>query len=261
MPIIQTESGFIYKKVRKNTSFGKTKFLLIMFLCSVLITAGCFYLFTKFDITSALSLNKYLIFESKSYYAVCMQKAEDYTEVSNVAQNIKISDGAGYVLKFNNNYYVVASCYSAYDDAKNVADKITNYSAEVLEIKFDRLIISLELKTEQIAALKHCCGVVNRAFDSLYEIVLCLDRGEILDAEARQKLQVFKEICLEDKETFNKAFQNNLETAITRVKIFQSEVISNISMLLISQNLSSDIKYSIASILDSFLTLQKNITK
>ncbi|HAJ77900.1 MAG TPA: hypothetical protein DCO89_02390 [Clostridiales bacterium] len=261
MPIIQTEGGFIYKKTRKNAGFGKAKFLLILFLCGVMISVGCFCIFTKFDITSVLSLNKYLIYDAKTYYAVYVQKADDYRSVSSFAQDIKISDGAGYVLNFNNNYYVIASCYSSMEDAKSVAEKISNFDADVLEIKFDRLIISLELTNEQIRVLKHSTALVNTAFENLYNIVLSLDRGEIMDAEARQKLQVFKEICLEDKETFNKAFQNNLETVITRVKIFQSEVISNISMLLISQNLSSDIKYSIASILDSFSLLQKNIRK
>lgn len=261
MPIIKTDGGYVYKKMSKSTSFQKAKFLFLLFLVCILIFTSCFFIFSKFDITSALSLNRYLIFETKSYYAVCVESSDNFSEVSETAQNVKLQDGAGYVFNINNRYCVIASCYMSKDDAISVAEGINGYSAEVIEIKYDRLITSIKFSSEQIAALKHSLSVVNRAFENLYNVCLSFDRGEILDAEARQKLQLFKEICQEDKESLNKVFQNNFESLVTRVKIFQSEVISNISMLLISKNLSCDIKYSMVSILDSFLALQKNIKK
>lgn len=261
MPIIKTEGGYIYKKTTKSSGFKKAKFLFLLFIASITTITGSFFVFTKFDVTSALSLNRYLIFDSKTYYSVCIESGDSFSAVSETAQTIKLQDGAGYVLNMNNRYYVVASCYNSKEDASNVVNNLNGYSAEILEIKFDKLITSISFSSEQITAIKHSLNIVNTAFDKLYEVCLSLDRGEILDAEARQKLQVFKEICQEDKESLNKLFQNNFESVVTRVKIFQSEIISNISMLLISKNLSSDIKYSIISILDNFLTLQKNIKK
>ena len=261
MPIIKTDGGFIYKKTAKNAGFGRAKFLLIIFLCSIVVATGCLYLFPQLNIASFLRLNRYVIFDAKTYYIVYVDRGENYNDISDVAQSIKLKGGAGYVLNFDNNYYVVAGCYSILEDANAVKENLISYNTDVLCLNFDRLIISADFSSEQITTLKHCISLVNSAFENLYDVVLSLDRGEILDAEARQKLQVFKELCLEDKETLNRVFQNNFENIVTRVKIFQSEVISNYSMLLLSKNLSSDIKYSMASILNSFLILQNSIKK
>lgn len=261
MPIIKTDGGYIYKKISKNTSHKKVKFMFLLFLCSVMIFAGCFFVFSKYDVVGALSLNKYLLFDEVKYYAVSLYNSDEFSNIAEEVNNVKLQDGAGYVLKYSNKYYLIANIYSTKTDAENVVNNNTNIDANILEIKLNKLIISKSFTNQEITCLKNALGLVNRAYEKLYEICVSLDRGEILDAEAKQKLQVFKETCQEEKESFNLVFQNNLENIISRVKIFQSEVISNISMILISQNTSSDIKYATASIIDSFLLLQKNITK
>ena len=48
---------------------------------------------------------------------------------------------------------------------------------------------------------------------------------------------------------------------ITNVKIFNSEVISSLNAVILSDNLSVDLKYTIASLINSFLTLENSITK
>ena len=261
MPIIKTDGGYIYKKISKNTTHKKVKFMFLLFLCSVIIFVGCFFVFSKYDVVGALSLNKYLLFDEVKYYAVSLYSADDFSSIANEVSTVKLQDGAGYVLKYSNKYHLIANIYSTKIDAENVVNNNANIDANILEIKLSRLIISKSFSNQGINALKQGLGLVNRAYDKLYKICISLDRGEILDAEAKQKLQVFKETCQEEKESFNLVFQNNFESIVSRVKIFQSEVISNISMILISQNTSSDIKYAIASIIDSFLSLQKNLTK
>ena len=121
--------------------------------------------------------------------------------------------------------------------------------------------MSAKYNSKQIGVLKYSLELVDRFFEIANQILISFDRGEILDAEARQKLQVFKETCQEDKETLIKAFKDSSDLVVTYVKIFQSEVISNLSSAIISKNLSSDLKYLIASTLNSFETLQKNIKK
>ena len=123
------------------------------------------------------------------------------------------------------------------------------------------MILSAKYNSKQIGVLKYSLELVDRFFEIANQILISFDRGEILDAEARQKLQVFKETCQEDKETLIKAFKDSSDLVVTYVKIFQSEVISNLSSAIISKNLSSDLKYLIASTLNSFETLQKNIKK
>ena len=261
MPIIKTENGYIYKKNTKRTSLKHSFFLIGLFLICICVLVGSFFIFSKVDITSALNLNRYLVFEEKTYYAVSLQSGESFSEVSSEVNEVKLKDGAGFVLQREKKYYLIASCYSSAEDAQQVCSQIDSYDAHVVEIRFDRLIISSNFDMNQILLIKDSLNMVNKIFESLYNIVNMLDRGEILNAEAQQKIQIFKETCREHKESFAKCFQNNFENIITRVKIFQSETISSLTMLSGSQNLSSDIKYAIMNNFYSFASLQNQLLK
>ncbi|MBR4124402.1 MAG: hypothetical protein IKR12_02405 [Clostridia bacterium] len=261
MPIIKTQNGYIYKINKKNTKHKKTKFIATLFLVCMVLVVGIFYAFSKVDFTTALKLNKYLIFDKKTYFLVSVATGQTYAEASVNSTNVKLQDGAGYVYSKNGKYYLIANAYKTNDDADNVSNNIKGYDTQVVDIAFDRLIISVKFSQSQIETLKYSLNMVCRFFDKVSELILSFDRAELLDAEVRQKLQVFKESCQEDKETLSKAFQNSGENIVTYVKIFQSEAISNLSMLIVSQNLSSDMKYALVSTLASFETLQKNIKK
>ena len=261
MPIIKVENGYIYKKTTKNTAHKTTLFFFLLLLCSVVVISACFFAFTKFDLTATFGLNKYVIYEGSSFFAVSVEETEYAKELSEDASMLKLQDGAGYILKRNDKCYLIANSYSSIEQAQNVAANLTNYDAEVLELKFDRLVLSAQYTSEQIDILKHSISLVNRFFDRVQDISVSFDRAEILDAEARQKLQVFKETCQLEKENLSKAFSNGSDVVVTYVKIFQNEVISNLSSLIVSQNLSGDMKYIMVSTLVSFETFQKNIKK
>ena len=258
MPIIKTQNGYIYKK---TTSRGRALFVFALFLVSIIAVCAVLFAFARVDVTSALKLNKYQIFSQTNYYAVSVASGESFADVSADADMLKLADGAGFVFKQNGKYYLVASIYSASADANSVAQNIVDYQCQVVNIPLKNLIINQSLSASQINALKYALQLVNRAHQTLTNIVQAFDKSEILDTEARQKLQVFRETCQLDKQNFDLAFQNNYESIVTRAKIFQAEVISSISALLISKNLSSDIKYAICGTISSFCTLQNSVTK
>ena len=261
MPIIKSGNGYIYKNRAKRTKHKKWLFVFFLFVCSACAIFGSFFAFSLVDVTSALSLNKYLVFEEKIYFAVSVESSDSHFEASKNASTLKLQDGAGYVLKKNEKFFLIVGVYSTRDDAQKVLEKLNSNNASIVEICLEKLIISSSYNSQQIEALKSALSLVDDAYSSLSEIVISLDRAEILDAEARQKLKLFEETCRLRKESFSKAFQNDYQNLITRVKIFLSETISNISTLSISQNLSSDIKYQTVSILSSFLSLEQNVKK
>lgn len=261
MPIIKTQNGYIYKKTTKQTKHNKALFVFLLFLVSVVVACGVLFVFARVDITSALKLNKYQIFSQTNYYAVSVASGENFSDVSADADMLKLADGAGFVLKQNGKYYLIASIYSTSADANAVAQNILDYQCQVVNVCLKNLIINQSFLANQINALKYALQLVNRAYQTLTDIVQTFDRAELLDAEARQKLQVFRETCQQDKTNFDLAFQNNYESIVTSVKIFQAEVISSLSALLISKNLSSDIKYAICGTISGFCTLQTSVTK
>lgn len=261
MPIIQTETGYIYKKNVKSRRIPPSIKAFFIFVIIICLIVGILYSTTFFNITSIFGLSKYKIFDKKIYYAVSIGSGDSFSEVSKLSVEIKQKNGSGYVYNINNKYYVVANLYSSKKDALKVCENLQDYNADILNLELNMMIVSQEYTSEQIKNIKNGLNLVNNTFDKLYGISLSLDRGEILQAEAKQKLQVFKETCQRDREMFNNAFKDNCDNLITNVKIFQSEVISNIGALMLSDKINSDIKYTNALIIDMFAKILKNIEK
>lgn len=261
MPIIKVGNGYIYKINSKNTKKAKWKFFLLLLVCLLSATILFMFVFSKFNLTSLFGMNKFEVYSGTSFYAVSLESGDTFTEASQNANAIKLQDGAGYVYQSGHKYYLLASVYKNKADAERVCENLTDYEARVVEIKYDRLVLNSEFSSEQIRSLKYGLETVDRFFETMQNITLSFDRGEILDAEARHKLQVFKETCQADKEIFSKAFKDSGENIVTYVKIFQNEVISNLSTISVSQNLSSDLKYITLSTIVSFERLQNNVRK
>ena len=262
MPILQTEYGYIYKKNNKKTVMRTPLKAFLFFVLLVVIMFGCFYAFSVVNITTLFGLNQYQIFEQKQYYAVVVAQGDTYFDVANIDKQIKQQGGAGYVLNLDGSCYVIANIYASSDDAQKVCDNLTeSFATSILNIKLSNLVLSAEYTTEQITALKNSLDLVNQSQQKLYEVRISLDKGEILDAEAKQKLQIFNETCQYQKQNLSKVFLDNCDNIVTNVKIFQSELISCLNSIMLSDSLSIDIKYTMASIINSFLTMQKNITK
>ena len=261
MPIIQTENGYIYKKSTKSPRKKRALFFLILLLANILVVGGIFFAFTKFDFTQVLGMNRYVVFEGSTYYAVSLKSGESAKELSTEAESVKARDGAGFVYFDGEKYNLIANAYKTFDEANTVAQKQTEYEAAVITIKFVRLVMTATLESEQISALKQALHIIDEFFDKLQNIILSFDRAELLDAEVRQKLQILKEYCQSERESFSKALASCSEKIVTYVKIFQTEIVSNISSLVLSKNLSSDMKYVLFGTLASFENLQKNVKK
>src|SRR5574344_1299282 len=263
MPIIKIGDGYIYKNNKKGTkkNIPRALSVLLVFMMMIFSVALSFFTYTKFDVASALKLNRYMVFKEVSYYVVSLYSGDTYESVSQNLSSLKSQDGAGYVLKSNSIYYLIASVYNLRESAEKVVNSLQNFDAEVVNIKFESLVLSSDFSTDQISAIKYALGLVNRSFDKLYDLTISFDRGEMLEAEVKQKLQIYKESCQSDKESYAKVFENCCENIVTNIKIYQNEVIANLSALILSQNFSSDIKYINISDLVSFSNLQNAVKK
>ncbi len=261
MPIIQVGNGYIYKKNVKKTKKNKifVTFVFVMVL-SVAIVGG-YLLTTNLNIFSFFKLNKYMIYNSKTYYFLSLERADSYSSVNMNISEVQNQGGAGFVYSKDNNLYVIASAYNSKADIEKVVSNNIDFDCEIVEVKFDRLIVSAEFTNEQIKTLKYSLEIVDRFFETMNDIVVSFDKKEILAVEAKNKMQLFKEKCQIDKENLSKQFKNNSSAVVTYVNIYLSEVISNLSALVLSQNLSCDIKYTIVNSLVSFEKLQKDIRK
>lgn len=170
-----------------------------------------------------------------------------------------MSGGAGYVLRDGEKYFLLASVYDSSESAQKVCQNLTDYDAVSVQIDLPRLVLSADYSSQQISVLKYCLNAVGRAYQSLAEISQSFDRGEILEGEAKQKLQVFGASCQEDKANLSNVFGSNCDNVVVCAKIFLSEAISAISATNLSTNFASDIKSCLLDIIFDFVSFQKNI--
>lgn len=260
MPIIHNGTYYIYHQNAKNRQKYRKFLPIFAFFGIIFVIIAVFYAFTKFDFVSVFNMNKYLIFDAKTYYAVsiCSGNRE---EVSSYQQAAKANGAAGYIYQTNQKFCLLANIYKSFNDAHSVVQKLTEYQAEIVELKLDKLILSAEYSAEQLSALKYVLNEVNRAVDAISEIVISFDRGEILEGEAKQKMQVFANSCQQDKEMLTSAFQYCCDGIVTYAKIFCNQTATNVMSANISTNFSSDAKRLMIDIVTNFVDLQKNVKK
>ena len=260
MPIIQNGSYYVYQQNVKNRQKNHKIMPFFVFLMIIFVVFCVFYAFKQFDFVKVFNMNKYLIFEQKTYYAVSILSGDREEIVANQTM-AKSGGSAGYIYQSNQKYYLLANIYNSFDDANSVVQKLTEYQAEIVKIDLDRLILSAEYTPEQLSTLKYVLNGVNRSVDTITNIVTSFDRGEILEGEAKQKLQVFANSCQQDKETLAYAFPLCCDNIVAYAKIFCSQTASNANATNLSTNFSSDAKRLMIEIVFNFVDLQKNVKK
>ena len=222
----------------------------------------CFCLFSNINLSNIFGKNKYKIFDQTTYFAVVVASGDTYFDVAGADSQIKQQGGAGYVLNKGGKCHVVANIYASEQDAQKVCENLAeSFDASILKLDLSALVLKAEYTAEQITELKNCLQLANLCQQNMYAICLSLDKGEILPAEAKQKLQNFKETCQFKCQQFFEQFAGNVDNVVTNIKIFAREVLSSQNALLLSENLSVDIKYTMCSILSSFANLQTSIAK
>ena len=260
MPIIQNGNYYLYRQsVKKRQKIHKFTAIFVFF-CIIFTVFGIFFAFTKINFVNAFNMNKYLIFEQKTYFALSIYSGEK-DEVLPKQSFVKANGGAGYVYKSGEKYYMLASIYQTESDAKTVAEKLTEYQTEILSIKLENLILTADYKPEQLTTLKYVLNQVNRAVVEISSIITSFDRGEILEGEAKQKLQIFGTSCQQDRESLSNAFPSCCDNIVANAKIFCSQTISYLESTNLSNNFSSDAKNLIVEIVLNFKEFQKNIKK
>lgn len=260
MPIIQNGSYYLYRKnYKKRQKFNK--FIpILLFFCIVFAVFGTFYIFSQLNFADTLNINKCLIFEKKSYFVLSIFSGEREEVVSQQSAS-KANGAAGYVYEYDGKYYLIANIYESKSDAEIVAEKLIDYQTEILEIKLDNMILAGDYSSKQLSTLKYSLGQVNRAYNYIFNVISLFDHGEILEGEAKQKLQIFANSCQEDREMLANVFPSCCDNVVVYAKIFCNQTVSNISTTSLSTNFSSDSKMLLTQIVFNFFELQKNVKK
>lgn len=91
---------------------------------SLVISVVCIIAATVILCVSAISCaGQKLVFDAE-YYFVCYRLTDNAVSASSLSDTVASYGGAGYILNYNNRYYVTVSCYYKESDAQSVCDSL-----------------------------------------------------------------------------------------------------------------------------------------
>lgn len=112
-------------------------------------------------------------------------------EAEQEAQNLKSRGGAG-VLLFENNYFVVVSCYKTEEDAKQVASSLST-EENTFAVKEQKISINIKhLEKEKQTILLKNLNFFTDKITEIYETANSLDSGSTSKISANLKIKSIK---------------------------------------------------------------------
>lgn len=238
-------------KHKKN--FGKIFTVFSLFICFLLsLTFAELFsnLITKTHYSSAVTANKNY---SYTVYAVCLYQSPSKPLAAEYAATLQKSNGAGYIWKMDNTFYVLASAYLEQNDAELVKKNLeeNKHSVSIIELQIPEVEIPSSNTNKENNVINNAVGQFKTIYQDLYDVSISLDT-EIFD-QSKAKAEI-SNIMGETKKifaNFDSVFGAKLNQKLLEIKLALTNA-ENILQNLIncdSTKLSFMIKYSYIDVL------------
>ena len=121
-----------------------------------------------------------------TYYFVCYRITDNSISASSLSSAAANYGGAGYILNYEENYYVTVSCYYKKNDAEAVCTSLKkrDLDCSVMEIKTDKYKMSSSAKSNSQLYLGNF-NTLNSLSTLAYECANGLDTGEFSQSKAK----------------------------------------------------------------------------
>ncbi len=131
-----------------------------------------------------------------SVYALSMGEYSTKDDADKASASVTLRGAGGYVWTKGDKYYVLASIYPTQADANSVAQGITEYNCQVIEIKFNSVHLNLDkLDNSGQKKVKESLTYLRALYGSLYDNVLKLDTKEITNIACSNNINYYKSQC------------------------------------------------------------------
>ncbi len=230
----------------ENKTSGLLKVSLL--ICGILLVVSVCNLFGYAFFSSGVSLVSGKSFNANNFYAIQLEKFDDYNQAQNFATELQKLGGAGYVT-YNKGYRVLSSMYLTYDQAKSVMDnvKVDYPNVCVYELCIPEVNLPNDISEEQLKVLSTSLAVSKSTISTLYNLYVGIDSGEIKDDTAKSMLKALTDDCNSQLTSFKTAFHSKDTATYLKYKMYLSDLASNIAEIsnigLNGSELSQIIKY------------------
>ena len=121
---------FAYCKISYNMC-GKKNNLQFIIMLSVILIA------TVIIIVGAVSCSGGKITFEETFFFVCYKKSDNAISAGSLSETASNLGGAGYILKYNEKYYVTLSCYYEEDEANDICAALKQRELECFVLKIE----------------------------------------------------------------------------------------------------------------------------
>lgn len=156
----------------------KRFFSTALVLIGLLTCISCGYLFSSVLISSdVLQFSTTLSSETKNIFALSTAKNTSKTELQSMCSDIQSKNGAGYIYKKEETFYLLASAYENYNDAEKVKANLSaqGINCEVLKIEVSSTSISGSFSNDEKKVVQNCLNSPFETYQKLYDIAVSLD--------------------------------------------------------------------------------------
>lgn len=188
-----------------------------------------------------------IIFEA-DYYFVCYRLADNAVSASSLSDTVSSYGGAGYILNYDNCYYVTVSCYYTEGDAQSVCDSLKRRELDCTVINAKTSDYRLKSRYARTNATLYLgnLNTLNSLSVLAYDCANALDRGEYDQAKAKSVVAAIENgICGLLKSNPSNCFTEILTNLSAECRDKQSGYLH-----------SKDMRYLQIAILDSIISAQ-----
>lgn len=199
---------------RKRSHRGGVFAVIVIALCFIVTIVACGIL--NGGILNAISYGD----SYKTFYLLSMESFDDLDLARQAGVVNKKRGGAGYVLKYDESYKLIAAIYDSKEDAERVLSK-QEEGTSLIEIS----ISTFSGLENWHSSAKSALGTIVKCYESLGEIIIKNTSGEMSEAEAKNKLLVLIGAIAKTQTEFAKVAKS--ENALN----FDSKLSATLSML------------------------------
>ena len=182
------------------------------------------------------------------YYFICYRIADNSVSASSLSDTALSYGGAGYILNYEQNYYVTISCYYSLNDAQSVCDSLKKRDLEcsVLTIETENYPLKGYSAKQNSELYLGNLNTLNSLTKIAYECANKLDTGEYNQSTAKQ-------ICYSIKKSINALLNSNENNCFTeKLNFLKSECEAKESGYVYSK----DMRYIQIAIADAVISAQ-----
>ncbi len=257
------EAYYVKANKKKIRPFKMLVFLSAIFAVSLTIFVSV--IFSDFLSINVFSFSSTNLLSDTTYYAIELGEYSSREEAVSISSLYKSSTAAGYILKDGNMYRVLASAYKSKKDAENVLEKIINNvsTANIYEINVTSVNFSREIVKENKAEIVNAVNLFSHCYNSLYELSVKLDSGEISEREVLLEVEDLDKTCEDVVSNFKKSYKNSVEMEIVYTEIYLEKLTESVDELIeilsTEQQVNSAIKETYFKIIYSYINFAKEL--